>query len=81
MARWPSSPPDQPTVGRTRRAPVKALLIDGPLQDKPVEIEPVEGRPPTTIDLQDVEDGTLRYCLSELSQEGMTAAYSFLYAV
>jgi hypothetical protein len=60
---------------------VKALLTDGPMQGNPVEIEPVEGRPPMTIDLQDEEDGTLRYCLSELSQEGMTAAYTFLYAV
>lgn len=65
----------------TRRAPVKALLTDGPLQGKPVEIDPVEGRPPATIDLHDDDDGTLRYCLSELSQGGMTAAYTFLYAV
>jgi hypothetical protein len=65
-----------------REAPVKAVLTDGPLRGKPVEIEPVEGRPPKTIDLQvEEEGGTLRYCLSELSQEGMTAAYSFLYAV
>ena len=60
---------------------MKAVLTDGPLRGKPVEVEPVEGRPPTTIDLQVEEDGTLRYCLSELSQEGMTAAYTFLYAV
>ena len=60
---------------------MKALLTDGPMQGKPVEIESVEGRAPMTIDLQDEEDGTLRYCLSELSQEGMTAAYTFLYAV
>jgi hypothetical protein len=60
---------------------VKAVLTDGPLRGKPVEIEPVEGRPPKTIDLQVEDDGTLRYCLSELSQEGMTATYSFLYAV
>lgn len=60
---------------------MKALLTDGPLQGKPVEVEPVEGRPPATIDLQDDDDGTLRYCLLELSQEGMTATYTFLYAV
>jgi hypothetical protein len=51
------------------------------MQGKPVEVEPVEGRPPKTIDLQDEDDGTLRYCLSELSQEGMTASYTFLYVV
>jgi hypothetical protein len=61
--------------------PMKARLTDGPLQGKPVEVEAVEGRPPTTIDLQDEDEGTLRYCLSELSQEGMTADYTFLYAV
>jgi hypothetical protein len=60
---------------------MKALLSDGPLQGKPVEVEPVEGRPPMTIDLEDENDGTLRYCLSELNQDGMTAAYTFLYAV
>jgi hypothetical protein len=52
-----------------------------PLKGKPVEVEPVEGRPPKTIDLQDEHDGTLRYCLSEWNQEGMTADYTFLYAV
>ena len=69
--------------GNSRRgtAPVKALLTDGPLKGKPVDVEPVEGRPPATIDLQDDDEGTLRYCLSELNQEGMTAAYTFLYAV
>jgi hypothetical protein len=67
-------------VNTTQRTPVKALLTDGPLQGKPIEVEPVEGRPPATIDLQD-DDGTLRYCLLELNQEGMTAAYTFLYAV
>ena len=60
---------------------MKALLSDGPLRGKPIEVEPVEGRPPMTIDLSDENDGTLRYCLSELNQDGMTAAYTFLYAV
>jgi hypothetical protein len=44
-------------------------------------VGPVEGRPPKTIDLQDEHGGTLRYCLSEWNQEGMTADYTFLYAV
>ena len=47
-----------------------ALLTDGPLKGKPVEVEPVEGRPPMTIDLQAEDDGTLRYCLVELNQDG-----------
>jgi hypothetical protein len=65
----------------THRTLVEAVLTDGPLQGKPVEVEPVEGRPPATIDLQDEDESILRYCLSELNQEGMTATYTFLYAV
>ncbi len=39
-------------TGRTTpRTLVQALLTDGPLKAKPVEVEPVEGRPPKTIDL------------------------------
>jgi hypothetical protein len=60
---------------------VRALLTDGPLKGKPVEVEPVEGRPPMTIDLQAEDNGALRYCLLELNQPGITAAYTFLYAV
>ena len=60
---------------------MRALLTDGPLKGKPVEVEPVEGRPPMTIDLQAEDDGTLRYCLLELDQKGITADYTFLYAV
>jgi len=50
----------------------QALLTDGPLQDRPVEVEAVEGRPPMTIDLPDEDGGTVRYCLSE---------YAFLYVI
>jgi hypothetical protein len=60
---------------------MQALLADGPLQGKSIEVEAVEGRPPMTVDLQNEGDDTLRYCLSELNQGGMTAAYTFLYAV
>jgi hypothetical protein len=60
---------------------VHAQLTDGPLKGQVVEVEPVEGRPPATIDLENDDEGTVRYCLSELDQSGMTAAYSFLYAV
>ena len=65
----------------TSRTLVQALLTDGPLKGRRVEVEPVEGRPPTTIDIPDDDAGTVRYCLSQLNQEGMTADYSFLYAV
>ncbi len=60
---------------------VQALLEDGPLKGKTVEIESVEGRPPMTVDVPDEEGGTCRYCLGELTQEGHTAIYTFLYAV
>ena len=51
------------------------------MQGESIEVEAVEGRPPMTVDLQSEGDDTLRYCLSELNQDGMTAAYTFLYAV
>jgi hypothetical protein len=60
---------------------MQALLKDGPLKGESIEVEAVEGRPPMTMDLQNEGNDTLRYCLSELNQEGMTAVYTFLYAV
>jgi hypothetical protein len=71
-------------VGLTSRAyaaAVRALLEDGPMQGTTVEVEAVEGRPPKTIDVPDEKGGTWRYCLAQWTQEGMTAAYTFLYAV
>ena len=51
------------------------------MRGKSVEVEAVEGRPPKTIDLPDEKGAVLRYCLSQWTQEGMTAAYTYLYAV
>jgi len=51
------------------------------MQGKTVEVEVVEGRPPKTIDIPDEKGGVSRYCLAQWTQEGMTAAYTFLYAV
>jgi hypothetical protein len=51
------------------------------MQGKTVEVEAVEGRPPKTIDVPDEKGGACRYGLAEWTQEGMTAAYTFLYAV
>jgi hypothetical protein len=62
-------------------AAVRALLEDGPMQGKTVEVEAVEGRPPKTIDIPDENGGACRYCLAQWTQEGMTAAYTFLYTV
>jgi hypothetical protein len=59
---------------------MQALLEDGPMQGETVEVEAVEGRPPKTIDVPS-ENGACRYCLGQWNQEGMTAAYTFLYPV
>jgi hypothetical protein len=71
----------QQKVGASYAAAVQALLEDGPLQGTTVEVEAVEGRPPKTVDVPDDKGGVCRYCLAEWTQEGMTAAYTFLYAV
>ena len=59
---------------------MQALLKDGPLKGMAVNIEAVEGRPPTTIEVSG-ETAAYRYCLTQLNQEGMTAAYTFLYPI
>jgi hypothetical protein len=51
------------------------------MQGEAVEVEPVEGRPPKTIEVPHPEGDTYRYGLGEWSQEGMTALYTFLYPV
>jgi hypothetical protein len=60
---------------------VHAQLEDGPQKGQTIEVDAVEGRPPMTIDVEDKQGGTSRYCLAELNQDGDTAAYTFLYAV
>ena len=44
-------------TARTYAAAVQALLEDGPIQGKTVEVEVVEGRPPKTIDVPDEKGG------------------------
>jgi hypothetical protein len=60
---------------------LQALLTDGPLEGRSVEVDPVEGRPPSTVDVPGENGDTYRYCLAEWQQQGMTAAYTFLYTV
>jgi hypothetical protein len=60
---------------------VEAVLKDGPLKGTKVEIEAVEGRPPSTIDVSDAAGALARYCLAEWTQTGMSADYTFLYPV
>ena len=59
---------------------VTAVLEDGPMRRRRLEVELVQGRPPKTIDVPDGV-GTCRYCLSEWTQSGPTASYGFLYLV
>jgi hypothetical protein len=59
---------------------ITAQLTDGPLEGRTIEAEPVEGRPPKTLDV-DAADGTCRYCLAEWQQAGRSAVYTFLYRV
>jgi hypothetical protein len=60
---------------------VEAVLTDGPLKGTKVEVDPVEGRPPSTVDVPDADGRTQRYCLAEWAQTGMSAEYSYLYPV
>jgi hypothetical protein len=60
---------------------VEAVLKDGPLKGTKVEIEAVEGRPPSTIDVPNAAGALARYCLAEWTQQGMSAEYTFLYPV
>ena len=60
---------------------ITAQLCDGPLVGETVPVDPVEGRPPKTIDLSGGDGNTYRYCLSEWVQRGASAEYEFLYPV
>ena len=60
---------------------MEAVLLDGPLAGTKLNVEPVEGRPPRTVDVPDGDGGALRYCLDEWAQTGMSADYSYLYPV
>jgi hypothetical protein len=60
---------------------MKAIFDDGPLDGESVDVEPVEGRPPKTVDVPGQDGGTYRYCLAEWVQKGDIAEYTFLYAV
>ena len=57
------------------------MLEDGPLSGQRIQVEPVEGRPPKTIEVAGDGGTTYRYCLAQWSQDGSSAAYEFLYAV
>ena len=62
-------------------APWRQCSGDGPLKGTKVEVEAVEGRPPSTIEVSDAAGEVARYCRAEWSQQGMSAEYTFLYPV
>jgi len=71
-----TSGPDE-QVGPT----VTALLADGPLGGRRLDVQLVEARPPKTI-VELADDGSAcRYCLAEWAQSGPSAVYTFLYPV
>ena len=67
----------RPEAGLT----ITARLDDGPLAGRRIEFEMIEGRPPKTIEVNDEDGITCRYCLKEWSQSGEAAEYTFLYRV
>jgi hypothetical protein len=59
---------------------ITAALDDGPLRGTRIEVQVVEGRPPSTVNVP-ADDGTCRYGLAEWAQSGSSAVYTFLYRV
>jgi hypothetical protein len=60
---------------------ISAILTDGPVGGRSVDVEIVEGRPPRTIDVRADDGTTCRYCLAEWTQAGPEALYTYLYRV
>jgi hypothetical protein len=67
--------------GRGAAPTIKAVLKDGPLGGRQVDAEVVEGRPSKTIDVDEDDGSTCRYCLADWVQSGSSASYTFLYRV
>lgn len=60
---------------------ITAKFEDGPMSGKTLEVEVVQGRPPSTIDVEGPRHTATRYCLAGWMQSGDSALYSFLYEV
>lgn len=60
---------------------ITAVLQHGPLADRRIDIDVVEGRPPKTIDVPADDGSKCRYCLADWAQSGPSAKYTFLYLV
>jgi hypothetical protein len=77
MSEGPVPRADGEQVGAT----VSAALDDGPLQGTRIDAQVVQGRPPSTIDVDGGDGSTCRYCLADWAQSGPSAVYTFLYRV
>jgi hypothetical protein len=71
----------EPTAGQDTGPSITASLADGPLRGRSIEAQVVEGRAPSTVDVQADDGTTCRYCLAEWGQTGPSADYTFLYVV
>jgi hypothetical protein len=60
---------------------ITAVLEDGPLGGRRIDLEILEGRPPKTVDLPADDGSTCRYSLAEWMQSGPSAVYTFSYRV
>jgi hypothetical protein len=72
---------DAPASGLDTGPTITAALDDGPLEGARIEVQVVEGRPPSTVDVPADDGTTCRYCLAEWLQSGPSAVYTFLYRV
>jgi hypothetical protein len=73
------APEPDPTTPPSGTPTIVAELEDGPLGGRSIDVEPVEGRPPKTVDVPAPDGDTCRYCLAKWTQAGHSAAYTFLY--
>jgi hypothetical protein len=60
---------------------ITAALDDGPVRGRRIQAQVVEGRPPSTLDVDGGDGSTCRYCLAKWTQRGPSAVYTFLYRV
>jgi hypothetical protein len=67
--------------GQDLRPTITAALDDGPLRGRRIDVQVVEGRPPSTVDVSADDRSTCRYCLAGWVQSGPSAVYTFLYRV
>jgi hypothetical protein len=73
--------PDLPGPDEQAGPTVTALLADGPLEGRRLDVQLVEARPPKTIDAPADDGSACRYCLAEWAQSGPSAVYAFVFTI